>query len=104
MIQKFNQDLSLHHSIIVLNYATLATISSLAIAPKVPVWRGFVQKDRTDPLQKTSNDQATQGRIVLAIALIVQVCLQWAFAVILFVNPIYSQEKVSRVSGCAIIV
>ncbi|KAG8956109.1 hypothetical protein FRC03_010953, partial [Tulasnella sp. 419] len=43
LIQKFQGALSLHHATLVLNFATLSTISSLAVAPMVPIWREGVK-------------------------------------------------------------
>ncbi|CAL1713793.1 unnamed protein product [Somion occarium] len=39
MVQKIKLQLTLHHATLVLNYATLSCIGSLAVSPLLPIWR-----------------------------------------------------------------
>ncbi|KAI8986292.1 hypothetical protein BD414DRAFT_546366 [Trametes punicea] len=120
MVQKGNQAITLHHATLTMNFATLSCISSLAVAPTLSIWRLtpegyyvrqlahhvlnitfqegsghnevalFRDRDRT----KIQEAQSKQ-RLFLALALLVQVVLQWAWGVILFVSPVYSQTNCS---------
>lgn len=108
------------------SFATLSCISSLAVAPMLPVWRlkphSYYAKElerrahkdphalnignyRNETLlesevymnvqkKKMKADQ-NRERIILALALLIQVVLQWAWGIILFVSPAYSQSECS---------
>ncbi|OJT02168.1 hypothetical protein TRAPUB_7283 [Trametes pubescens] len=117
MVQKGNQTITLHHATLALNFATLSCISSLAVAPTLSIWRlspesyynrqlarhvlDTIHEDRASPARISSKDKAkiqrAQGkqRLFLAIALLTQVVLQWAWGVVLFVSPVYSQMNCS---------
>ncbi|EIW52348.1 uncharacterized protein TRAVEDRAFT_156445 [Trametes versicolor FP-101664 SS1] len=117
MVQKGNQSITLHHATLTLNFATLSCISSLAVAPTLSIWRlspesyynrqlarhvlDTIHEDRDSPTRISSKDKAkvqkAQGkqRLFLAIALLTQVVLQWAWGVVLFVSPAYSQKNCS---------
>ncbi|CDO72293.1 hypothetical protein BN946_scf184970.g145 [Trametes cinnabarina] len=120
MVQKGNQSITLHHATLTMNFATLSCISSLAVAPTLSIWRlstesyyirqlahhvlnitfqegsqtgnGPVleEKDRTR-IQRAQGKQ----RLFLALALLTQVVLQWAWGIVLFVSPVYSQTNCS---------
>ncbi|KAI0775612.1 hypothetical protein BD413DRAFT_280050 [Trametes elegans] len=116
MVQKSNQTITLHHATLTLNFATLSCISSLAVAPTLSIWRLTPEGYYTQQLARhvlgispelgdngviTPKDktriQRAQGRqrLFLALALLTQVVLQWAWGVVLFVSPIYSQTNCS---------
>ncbi|OSX57088.1 hypothetical protein POSPLADRAFT_1174552 [Postia placenta MAD-698-R-SB12] len=101
-----------------ISYATLSSISSLAIAPMLPVWelpgarrahtphsqehlvegkdavlthglqQNFLRKER----RKTHNRQ----RAAITFALLSQVVFQWAWGLFLFVDPHYSQPTCNQ--------
>ncbi|KAJ3536379.1 hypothetical protein NM688_g6847 [Phlebia brevispora] len=126
IIQKANQSLSLHHAVLIMNFATLSCISSLATAPKLPLWRlrtdeYIAQKlvPRTDfqsmnlnllsqqvgnILSKQFSSQAKlnvknaqmRERLIFVLSLSAQVLLQWTWGIILFVSPEYSQQSCSE--------
>lgn len=104
------------------SFATLSCISSLAVAPMLPVWRSGLKsrsnakglqihtfksfnldEDLEDTLRSEVDDdeqkkiEAAQNRerVILALALLTQVVLQWAWGIILFVSPIYDQPECS---------
>ncbi|KAI1789949.1 hypothetical protein LXA43DRAFT_1150765 [Ganoderma leucocontextum] len=125
MVQKQTQSITLHHAILTLNFATLSCISSLAVAPTLSIWRLTPQQyyakrlahDMLDAGDESDNkhhmvnhavEQITTGRhkrkvaraqnrqrVFLALALLTQVVLQWAWGVVLFVSPVYSQPNCS---------
>ncbi|KAM5541189.1 hypothetical protein V8D89_005118 [Ganoderma adspersum] len=125
MVQKQTQSITLHHAILTLNFATLSCISSLAVAPTLSIWRLTPQQyyakrlahDMLDAGDESDNkhrmvtdavEQLTTGRhkrkvaraqnrqrLFLAFALLTQVVLQWAWGVVLFVSPVYSQANCS---------
>ncbi|CCL99762.1 uncharacterized protein FIBRA_01784 [Fibroporia radiculosa] len=126
VVQKIQGSITLHHSILVLNYATLSCISSLAIAPILPVWRiesgdpvargikrgrehvqsqGDDTESITNMLLNTNVYTKTRRRYirmsqekqrtVLALALFLQVILQWSWGILMFVSPSYSQKACS---------
>ncbi|KAI0629929.1 hypothetical protein C8Q77DRAFT_1064531 [Trametes polyzona] len=116
MVQKGNQSITLHHATLTMNFATLSCISSLAVAPTLSIWRLSPESYYTRQLARhvlnSWNDersppvisdkdrvriqkaQSTQ-RLFLAVALLTQVVLQWAWGVVLFVSPVYSQTNCS---------
>lgn len=94
IIQKAQQNLTLHHAVLVLNFATLSCVASLSSAPLVPIWRGMKKKDETMEQFRREELQKTQGRKVLSFALLTQIILQWVWAVLLFVDPYYAQVPV----------
>ncbi len=87
------------------------------MAPTLSIWRlspesyynrqlarhvlDTIHEDRASPARISSKDKAkiqrAQGkqRLFLAIALLTQVVLQWAWGVVLFVSPVYSQMNCS---------
>ncbi|TBU42273.1 hypothetical protein BD309DRAFT_963385 [Dichomitus squalens] len=124
MVQKHNQSITLHHAILVLNFATLSCISSLAVAPTLSIWRltprEYYAKRLARDMLDGHHDDAEEDRligeaaevitgrrerkiaraqnrqrIVLALALLTQVVLQWAWGIVLFVSPVYSQTNCS---------
>ncbi|KAH9948278.1 hypothetical protein B0H21DRAFT_660500, partial [Amylocystis lapponica] len=126
IVQKVDGNITLHHATLVLNFSTLSCISSLAVAPILPIWRltpgeyyaRELQLARrtvtgtTTPLtdreenvleeevyvnthKKKIKKAQNKERVVLALALLIQVVLQWAWGIILFVSPSYSQTMCS---------
>ncbi|THG96081.1 hypothetical protein EW026_g5682 [Hermanssonia centrifuga] len=124
MVGKFSNPptLSLHHATLIMNFATLACISSLAAAPKLPTWRlspaeyvrhqrerhivsgrSSLPLTREDDILTAAFDQNAhklhirkaqkRSRLLLCIALLLQVVFQWAWGIILFVSPLYSQPE-----------
>ncbi|KIM83250.1 hypothetical protein PILCRDRAFT_819493 [Piloderma croceum F 1598] len=122
VIQKKQGALTLYHATLVLNFATFSSISSLAVAPLCTVWRQIDNKDhprynkvqtpnlRSIPLpistseetyhqdaamqlaKTTTIPQRRRSRVILSLALIAQVSLQWAWATYLFTSPYYAQQ------------
>ncbi|KAI9068732.1 hypothetical protein FKP32DRAFT_1641846 [Trametes sanguinea] len=121
MVQKGNQTITLHHATLTMNFATLSCISSLAVAPTLSIWRlttegyyirqlahhvlhvtfqeGNSQNGDGPTLEEKDRAriQRAQGkqRLFLALALMTQVVLQWAWGIVLFVSPVYSQTNCS---------
>ncbi|KAG8863339.1 hypothetical protein FRB96_008831 [Tulasnella sp. 330] len=95
IIQKAQQNITLHHSVLVLNFATLSCVASLASAPLVPIWRGMKRPDETNEEFAQEQLERTQGRKVLSFAILVQIILQWTWTVLLFVDPYYNQTPCS---------
>jgi len=118
-VQKRNNQITLHHSTLVLNYATLSCISSLAIAPILPIWRlapkepvlradhpheaaPLVGNDDEPDVRRSREPKrqpVDRQRTVLALALLSQVVLQWAWGIAMFVSPAYSQIACSGSTG-----
>lgn len=104
MIQKFQENMTLHHATLVLNFATLSTIATVATAPMVPIWRkkdtaveiaeAYKQASRGE--KRAAEENSRRGRVVLSIVLLAQIILQWAWAVIVFVHPYYGQAPCSE--------
>ncbi|KAI0345541.1 hypothetical protein BDW22DRAFT_1481783 [Trametopsis cervina] len=125
-VSKLQGNLTLHHATLILNFATLSTISSLAVAPLLPIWRlspteyyerhrqrhALLYADDDDPrvlrspsalagsLYANTKKQRVKAaqrrqRAVLSVVLLLQVVLQWAWGIFLFVNPHYSQADLS---------
>ncbi|KZT12241.1 uncharacterized protein LAESUDRAFT_754731 [Laetiporus sulphureus 93-53] len=123
-VQKKMDMISLHHATLVLNYATLSCISSLGIAPILPLWRPHEAYARdvvrqhegervlihVDPDEvgrilatrfrsghkKRSKVDQTKQRAILSLALLIQVALQWAWGILMFVSPGYYQTACSN--------
>ncbi|EKM48053.1 uncharacterized protein PHACADRAFT_214972, partial [Phanerochaete carnosa HHB-10118-sp] len=130
MVSKASGNLTLHHATLVLNFATLSCISSLAVAPMLPIWRltpgEYFEQDRqqhalglsasgdkhgraTAALNRRIVESAAlrnarkrevkraqrRARMVLSLALLIQVVLQWAWGVYLFTAWTYSQPACS---------
>ncbi|KAG8899191.1 hypothetical protein FRB99_006883 [Tulasnella sp. 403] len=92
MIQKFQRQLTLHHAVLVLNFATLSTIATMASAPMVPIWRAVKRdKSMTKESYRQQVHSKTQGRTILSLALLAQIILQWTWTAIIFVDPYYAQ-------------
>ncbi|KAH7097638.1 hypothetical protein BKA62DRAFT_774107 [Auriculariales sp. MPI-PUGE-AT-0066] len=53
-VQKKQGQLSLYHATLVLNFATLSSLASLAVAPLCPIWR---EKGMSIPLQQRLHEQ-----------------------------------------------
>ncbi|KAG8895457.1 hypothetical protein FRC01_012352, partial [Tulasnella sp. 417] len=104
MIQKFQEQMTLHHATLVLNFATLSTIATVATAPMVPIWRkqdgaaeiAEAYKRASRGEKRAAEENSRRGRIVLSIVLLAQIILQWAWAVIVFVHPYYGQAPCSE--------
>ncbi|KAH7097636.1 hypothetical protein BKA62DRAFT_774105 [Auriculariales sp. MPI-PUGE-AT-0066] len=129
MVQKKQLQLSLYHATLVLNFATLSSLASLAVAPLCPIWR---EKGMVVPLQQRLQEQLegrgshqlenaaqepefkdefiapmdepntlrsekeiTYQRIVLSVALLAQVALQWSYAILLFTSPYFAERSCS---------
>ncbi|KAG8924622.1 hypothetical protein FRC00_004912 [Tulasnella sp. 408] len=93
---KLQRELTLHHATLVLNFCTLSTIASVAAAPMVPIWR-VVKRRGSDPaVFRQKQDERARGRIILSMALLAQIVLQWIWAVMMFVDPFYAQNPCSR--------
>ncbi|KAI0691140.1 hypothetical protein C8T65DRAFT_85834 [Cerioporus squamosus] len=126
MVQKMNQSITLHHAVLTLNFATLSCISSLAVAPTLSIWRLTPREyyakrlardildddeDHQDRMITDAVDTMTgrhrkrieraqsRQRLILAIAILTQVVLQWAWGIWLFVSPVYSQTNCSGKTG-----
>jgi len=122
MIQKKGINLTLYHATLALNFATLSSLASLAAAPMCPIWReqGLEQPLVLRELEKKAQEnpsasvpyededgnivdgenhhgprkkEVTYRRIVLSLALLAQVGLQWAYAGLLFTSPYYAQQS-----------
>ncbi|KAG8923144.1 hypothetical protein FRC00_006573 [Tulasnella sp. 408] len=93
---KMQRELTLHHATLVLNFCTLSTIASVAAAPMVPIWRVVVKRRGSDPAAfRQEQDERARGRIILSLALLAQIVLQWIWAVMMFVDPFYAQNPCS---------
>ncbi|KAH9481291.1 hypothetical protein JR316_0005813 [Psilocybe cubensis] len=107
LIQKRNRQLSIYHATLVLNFATFSSIVSLAVAPMCTVWRPagdpelpaliFGEEGRTlsndaEPLTNLPKNKVHRQRLVLSLALLTQVALQWAWTITLFTDPEYYQK------------
>ncbi|KZV95470.1 hypothetical protein EXIGLDRAFT_748131 [Exidia glandulosa HHB12029] len=148
MVQKKELELSLYHATLVLNFTTLSSLASLAVAPLCPIWRekGLAEPLKQRMLDQQQNDETnaefpflsgpslsvqtpeddthvpltsddseeedeeedalvphhapskkdvTYQRIVLSMALLAQVALQWAYAVFLFTSPYFAEKSCS---------
>ncbi|CAL1713781.1 unnamed protein product [Somion occarium] len=121
IVQKVNHTLTLHHATLIMNFATLSCISSFAVAPMLPIWRlrpseYYAQELARNAVHDAGGDdqsniiespfyinrqkkhiKAAQNRerVILALALLTQVVLQWTWGIILFVSPTYSQKECS---------
>ncbi|KAG8949120.1 hypothetical protein FRC04_009066 [Tulasnella sp. 424] len=97
---KFKSELTLHHATLVLNFATLSTVASVAAAPMVPIWRVLRKKkgEDQDAFRKELEERA-RGRIILSLALGAQIVLQWIWTVLMFVDPFYDQNPVRISKG-----
>ena len=109
------------------SFVTLSTISSLAVAPMLPIWRlspeefyerhrrrhALLYTDRDDPryvhdvsVLNASLEANTRKlrikkaqrrqRIIISVVLLLQVVLQWAWGISLFVDPEYSQDYLNN--------
>ncbi|KAH8082452.1 hypothetical protein BXZ70DRAFT_959185 [Cristinia sonorae] len=120
IVQKINKTLTLHHATLILNFATLSCISSLAAAPMLPIWRlrpheYYAQELARHVLMDDGEDRnvlesevyinrhkkkikAAQNRerVVLSLALLTQVVLQWTWGILMFVSPSYSGAYCSK--------
>ncbi|RDX54931.1 hypothetical protein OH76DRAFT_1397245 [Lentinus brumalis] len=126
MVQKMNQSITLHHAVLTLNFATLSCISSLAVAPTLSIWRltpreyyakrlaRDILDDDEDHEERMITDAVdimtgrhrkriiraqSRQRLILAIAILTQVFLQWAWGIWLLVSPVYSQTNCSGETG-----
>ncbi|KAI0088653.1 hypothetical protein BDY19DRAFT_178615 [Irpex rosettiformis] len=126
-VSKQGHNLTLHHATLVLNFVTLSTISSLAVAPMLPIWRlspeEFYERHRrrhallyadiddpryvNDPSVLNASIQANRRklrikkaqrrqRMIISFVLLLQVVLQWAWGISLFVDPRYSQDYLNN--------
>ncbi|KAK7682320.1 hypothetical protein QCA50_014524 [Cerrena zonata] len=124
IVQKAKHTITLHHAILIMNFATLSCISSLAVAPMLPIWRlrpgEYYRRELARHALTDENDlhedehinvlesgiyvnkhkrkilaAQNRERVVLSLALLTQVVLQWAWGIILFVSPVYSQKECS---------
>ncbi|OCH92806.1 hypothetical protein OBBRIDRAFT_726092 [Obba rivulosa] len=121
IVSKIQQNLSLHHATLILNFATISCLSSLAVAPLLPVWRlrpdeYFIQEVRhaasmhdisdeedgeelflhiqSNRQKKRIKADQQRKRTILALAILTQVVLQWAWGFVLFVSwDGYSQPE-----------
>ena len=106
------------------SFATLSCISSLAVAPTLSIWRltpeEYYREKVTRSVFEDEGPNTDQGilaeavgrvavehkrkiqrsqykqRFFLALALLAQVAFQWAWGIVLFVSPYYSQPNCSR--------
>jgi hypothetical protein len=76
LVQKWKGTLTLHHATLVMNFATLSTLASLAAAPRCSIWRSETSRKRYVKEGKV-------GRIILSVALLFQVSLSSLIFVIL---------------------
>ncbi|KIO25897.1 hypothetical protein M407DRAFT_24750 [Tulasnella calospora MUT 4182] len=93
---KMKRELTLHHATLVLNFATLSTVASVAVAPMVPIWRVLRKSKGEEEIafRKVLEERA-RGRIILSVALGAQIVLQWIWTVLMFVDPFYAQNPCS---------
>ncbi|KAJ3549372.1 hypothetical protein NM688_g5182 [Phlebia brevispora] len=116
--------LTLYHGTLILNFATLSSISSLAVAPMLPIWRlspaEYYRHELEQHMLHPPGDEGhdanhtvvtspfyvnikkrelkaaqKRARIVLSLAILIQVALQWTWGIYLFVSPNYSQQECS---------
>jgi len=85
IIQKAQGTLTLYHACIVTNYTVMSVVTSLAIAPMVPIWRNnSLAVDQTKKLTEKAKKierefsrqkqvEGERGRLVLALAILIQV-------------------------------
>ncbi|KAG8933853.1 hypothetical protein FRC02_011088 [Tulasnella sp. 418] len=102
-IQLFQKDITLYHANLVLLFATLSTVTSLAVAPIIPIWRQGVSSElgeintrqwreeleetpEAGPLTEKAFNERT-GRVVLAVALLFQMIMQWMWCLFLWGLP-----------------
>ncbi|KDR78824.1 hypothetical protein GALMADRAFT_224071 [Galerina marginata CBS 339.88] len=113
-IQKKHQALSLYHATLILNFATFSSVVSLAVAPMCTVWRdGPSEEDEfhtlypalevdiygeeSPPVQSSPDltnlpkRKVHRQRLILSLALLMQVSLQWTWAIMLFTDTEYYQ-------------
>ncbi|KAH9919156.1 uncharacterized protein BXZ73DRAFT_92098 [Epithele typhae] len=123
IVQKVNGTITLHHAILTMNFATISCIGSLAVAPTLSIWRltpkeyykqqlsrDVLEDDDADAQQRMIGQAVeeitvrhrkriaraqSRQRVILALALLTQVVLQWAWGIVLFVSPSYSQRNCS---------
>lgn len=121
MVSKAGGNLTLHHATLVLNFATLSCISSLAVAPMLPIWRlspgeyyeqerqrhalilgdggaevnqTIIESSMWSNVRKREVKRAQRrARLVLSLAILIQVLMQWAWAIYMFVSWTYSQPE-----------
>ncbi|KAG8992141.1 hypothetical protein FRB94_011942 [Tulasnella sp. JGI-2019a] len=98
LLQKAQVNMTLHHAYIVAGLGTLSSVSSLATAPMVPIWRGRRQATRLDAVYAIDDAESERGRVVLAVALMIQIVLVFAWVTLLFVNPQYAQPECSGIT------
>ncbi|KAF8320588.1 uncharacterized protein EI90DRAFT_3158108 [Cantharellus anzutake] len=118
-IQKYQRNLSLHHATIVLNFSTLSCVTSLAVAPMCSLWHppslpvgpgasseghassrndGSIDDYGSPWRPSLTTDQEKQNkrsRIVLSVALLLQISLQWYWTINLFTSHTYAQPWAS---------
>ncbi|EMD39485.1 hypothetical protein CERSUDRAFT_111785 [Gelatoporia subvermispora B] len=119
VVSKIQGNLTLHHATLILNFATLSCVSSLAVAPLLPVWRlrpdeYFAQEVRHAASMHDSSDDEGEclqmfiqsnrqkkrikadqqrKRTILTLAILTQVVLQWTWGFVLFLSwSDYSQQ------------
>ncbi|KAF8907269.1 hypothetical protein CPB84DRAFT_1843977 [Gymnopilus junonius] len=117
VIQKRQGNLSIYHATLVLNFATFASLVSLAVAPMCSVWREgpteddlhtlhttnpsfevavYGEEGLTDPnrefLTNLPKRKVHRERLMLSLALLTQVALQWTWATALFTDQNYYQK------------
>ncbi|GBE85478.1 hypothetical protein SCP_0706650 [Sparassis crispa] len=124
IVQKINTNITLHHALLTLNFATISCISSLAVAPLLPIWclrpsdyyarelaRNAISGPNTlhgdadgnvlvsevyvNTHKKKIKAEQNKERLILSLALLTQVVLQWAWGIILFVSPAYNQTCIN---------
>ncbi|KAG8922841.1 hypothetical protein FRC01_013538 [Tulasnella sp. 417] len=96
LYSKMQRELTLHHATLVLNFCTLSTIVSVAAAPMVPIWRIPRRRRGSDVAAfQQEQDERARGRIILSLALLAQIVLQWIWTVFMFVYPVYAQKRCS---------
>ena len=83
MVAKFQGGLTLYHAYMVLNFATLSTVNSLAVAPYCVVWRDAKGPElREIPEKKAlirAQSMISKERAALAAALLLQACFSPLF-------------------------
>lgn len=123
--------LTLHHATLILNFSTLSSISSLSVAPTLPIWKltpgEYYERQRArhaltqpsdGPYSPMHNVFAStvyanvhkkqlrvaqkRARIILALALLLQVIFQWSWGIFLFVS--WNKHSQPECSGDTILV
>lgn len=117
--QKREQNITIYHATLVLNFATFSSLVSLSVAPMCAVWRKTGFTDHSSRIDETQVDilgeeaalsvrntgpdslnnlprlKVHRERLSLSLALLAQVALQWTWTTMLLTDPEYAQPACS---------